>query len=327
MVFFLGVNEWLTSQAGSLAPLYLAGLLGVVLIALSLPLLLSRRQDPFDKLQASDKRSKQRFDNRKKTSLRHGSRFGRLDKFANYLEPQNAEEMSSERLRLLQAGYRSKSAVRTLHAIQFALSIAFLILGILYCIITFTTGEMTLQQLAISTLIPAAIGYFLPQYWIRHRVGSRREEIIKGFPDSLDMLLVCVEAGQSLEMSILRVSKEMKVGYPALADEFETVSNELKAGKERVQVLKDFSERAGVPDVSSFVTVMIQSASFGTSIAGALRVYAAEMRDKRVMRAEEKANVLPTKLTLGTMLFTVPPLIIILVGPAIYQMIQTFNPG
>ena len=90
-------------------------------------------------------------------------------------------------------------------------------------------------------------------------------------------------------------------------------------------VLRDMSERAGVPDVASFVTVLIQSATFGTSIAEALRVFSAEMRDKRVMRAEEKANKLPTKLTLGTMLFTVPPLLIILIGPSIYGIANTLS--
>ena len=92
----------------------------------------------------------------------------------------------------------------------------------------------------------------------------------------------------------------------------------------KTAVLRSFSERSGVPDVSSFVTVMIQSQTFGTSIAEALRVYAAEMRDKRVMRAEEKANKLPTKMTLGTMMFTVPPLLIILVGPSVYDMLNLF---
>ena len=98
----------------------------------------------------------------------------------------------------------------------------------------------------------------------------------------------------------------MRASYPALASEFETVAHEIKAGKDKTQVLKDMSERAGVQDVASFVTVLVQSQTFGTSIGEALRVYAAEMRDKRVMRAEEKANTLPVKMTLATMMLTVP---------------------
>lgn len=101
----------------------------------------------------------------------------------------------------------------------------------------------------------------------------------------------------------------------------------MRAGKDRISVLRDMAERVGAADISAFVTVLIQSASFGTSISEALRVYAAEMRDKRVMRAEEKANVLPTKLTLGTMMFTLPPLMIILIGPSIYDIYLTLAAG
>ena len=99
----------------------------------------------------------------------------------------------------------------------------------------------------------------------------------------------------------------------------------MKAGKDRVSVLRDMSERAGVPDVASFVTVLIQSASFGTSISEALRVFSAEMRDKRILRAEEKANTLPTKMTLATMMLTVPPLLIILIGPSVYRVVTTLS--
>lgn len=322
----LHLDDWLIARFGELAPLYAAGLLGLVLISLSLTVLLNRRPDPLDKLKVQKRSRNSEPEAPGKAALRQGGT-DRLDKFANYLEPQDAEEMSSARLRMLQAGYRSKTAVRTLHAVQFVLSISFLIIGILYTIITSTVRTVPPEQMVLMILLPAAIGYFLPRYWVRRRFETRREELVNGFPDALDMLLVCVEAGQSLEQSIVRVSKEMQAGYAALADEFEVVANELKAGKERVQVLRDLSERAGVSDISSFVTVLIQSASFGTSIADALRVYASEMRDKRVMRAEEKANVLPTKLTLGTMMFTVPPLLIILVGPSIYQIFQTLNAG
>jgi tight adherence protein C len=188
-------------------------------------------------------------------------------------------------------------------------------------------GEVTTQMMVISTIGPGAAGYYLPQYWVQRRMQMRQEEIISGFPDALDMMLVCVEAGQSLDQSIMRIAKESRAGYPALADEFDTVAHEVKAGKERVAVLKDMAERVGIADVSSFVTTLVQSATFGTSIAEALRVYSAEMRDKRVLRAEEKANTLPTKLTLGTMLFTLPPLLIILIGPSVHGISKTLGGG
>jgi tight adherence protein C len=99
----------------------------------------------------------------------------------------------------------------------------------------------------------------------------------------------------------------------------------MKAGKSKENVLRDMSERCGVQDISSFVTVLIQSQQFGTSIADALRVYASEMRDKRVMRAEEAANKLPTKMTLATMMLTVPPLLVILIGPSVYGISQNLG--
>jgi len=172
------------------------------------------------------------------------------------------------------------------------------------------------------TLGPGAAGYMFPKYWVTKRVQNRQQEIEDGFPDSLDMMLVCVEAGQSMDQAIVRVSKELQASYPSLAEEFEMVSYEMKAGKDKTVVLNDMGDRCGVQDVMSFVSVLNQSQSFGTPISDALRVYAAEMRDKRVMRAEEKANKLPTKMTLTTMMFTVPPLLIILVGPSVVGIQQ-----
>lgn len=186
---------------------------------------------------------------------------------------------------------------------------------------------MTASTLVMYTILPAAIGYYAPQYWVQRRVQGRQQEITEGFPDALDMMLVCVEAGQSLDQSIIRVANEARAGYPALSEEFEMVAHEVKAGKERSVVLRDMSERVGLPDITSFTTTLIQSASFGTSIADALRIYSAEMRDKRVMRAEEKANTIPTKLTLGTMLFTVPPLLVILIGPSLYKFAAQMTGG
>lgn len=320
------LNQILTDMFGPLGPLVAVGALGMILIILTLPTLLKKRIDPLDRLKkdtSSPEASK--FRREKGRSLRQSSGGAKLDRFATFLEPQDEKEYSAIRLRLLRAGYRGKDAVRTYHFAQFVLGITFLIGGVIYAIVNSATGSPSVQSTVLSILIPGLVGYYLPRYWVTRRLETRREAIQNAFPDALDMMLVCVEAGQSLDQSIVRVAQEIKVGYPALAEEFETVSAELKAGKERTAVLRDLGERAGVTDISSFVTVMIQSSTFGTSIADALRVYASEMRDKRVMRAEEKANMLPTKLTLGTMLFTVPPLLIILIGPSVYGIWLTLQ--
>ncbi|GGE17504.1 tight adherence protein C [Gemmobacter megaterium] len=326
MSFVSDINALIVDTLGPTGPLLVTGALGVLLILIALPSFLNRKADPLDKLRESIARTNSRAEGQK--TLRSVDYAEKLEKFAHFLEPQKAEEMGAARLKLMRAGYRQKTAVRNFHAAQFALGLSLLAVGVIYTLLNNDdTTPPSATNLMLTALLPGVAGYFLPSYWVERRVQSRREEMVNGFPDSLDMMLVCVEAGQSLDQAIIRVSKEIKLGYPALGEEYELVAQEIKAGKERAQVLRDFGERSGVPDIASFVTTMVQSATFGTSIAEALRIYAAEMRDKRVMRAEEKANVLPTKLTLGTMLFTVPPLLVVLIGPSIYGIATTLGGG
>lgn len=318
------VQSWdfISAAIGPMAPFAVLGVMGLYLILLALPIVLKKSEDPFAKLGAG--------------AIQRGARSGggndageiklrydsggviNLDKFSKYLEPEDAEELSESRLKLIQAGYRSTTAVRTFNFAKMVMGVGFLLVGVLYILIQ--PGELELMTVLLVVLAPGVIGYFLPIYWVARRVQQRQEDVTNGFPDALDLMLVCVEAGQSLDQAILRVANEIKVSYPTLSEEYEIVANEMRAGKDRVTVLRDMAERCGVMDVSSFVTVLVQSAKYGTSISDALRVYASEMRDKRVLRAEEKANVLPTKLTIGTMMFTVPPLLIILVGPSIYDI-------
>ncbi|WIY25932.1 type II secretion system F family protein [Parasedimentitalea psychrophila] len=314
MELLTNINTFLTEQLGDFGPLLVIGLLGLFMILLTVPLLMNQREDPLAKLKKnshSDSGGKPQ-----KERLRQGNRNEQLKKFASFLEPQDADELSAMELKLRQAGYKSKDSVRFFHFAQFALGILGLILGLVFVYVLNGDTEYDGQQMMIRIIGPGGAGYMLPKYWITRRIAERQEQITAGFPDSLDLMLVCVEAGQSLDQSIVRVAKELHASYPDLAEEFDIVAYEMKAGKDKDKVLRDMATRCDVPDLSSFVTVMIQSATFGTSIADALRVYAAEMRDKRVMRAEEAANKLPTKMTLATMGLTLPPLLIILVGPS-----------
>ncbi|SLN49698.1 type II secretion system F family protein [Pseudooctadecabacter jejudonensis] len=322
MAFLDTINQKLIDLLGPFGPLIAVGMLGVLLILLVLPVMLQKREDPLDKLKAS---SHAGLGSDHPERLRASQGTDKLDKYSSFLEPQDVEEYTAIRLKLIQAGYRTKSAVKMYHFAQFSLGIVLLLLGVAYAVYASQTGEPSTKATVMSILGPGLAGYYLPRYWVNKRLGERQEEMINGFPDSLDMMLVCVEAGQSLDQSIIRVAHELKAGFPALAEEYEMVSNEMKAGKDKTQVLRDMSERCGVPDIASFVTVLIQSQQFGTSIAEALRVFSAEMRDKRVMRAEEKANTLPTKMTLATMMLTVPPLLIILIGPSVYNIYETLQ--
>jgi tight adherence protein C len=324
MEFFNSFMDMMFATFGAQAQLVMLGILVAMLVMLAIPFMMSKQEDPLDKLREQQLHGSQGDDRQR---LRHAKGNKQLGKYAKLLEPKDAEEYSAIRLKLIQAGYRDKDAVRMFHFMQMALGVGFLVLGLLYYTFVISGENVSTQKMMTYVLGPGLAGYFLPKYWITRRIDTRKEQIESGFPDSLDMMLVCVEAGQSLDQSIVRIAGELQHSYPFLADEFEIVAQEMKAGKDKLAVLNDMSERCGVQDVASFVTVLIQSTSFGTSIAEALRVYAAEMRDKRVMRAEEKANKLPTKMTLATMMLTVPPLLIILVGPSAVGITELGNMG
>lgn len=319
------IQETLTQFLGPYALLILVGLVGFFLILIALPILLKKEEDPLDRLKTANRQPAKKNDKGEK--LRSASNKDKLEKYSSFLEPQNEDEFSAVKLKLLQAGYRGKTAVRTYNFLQFTLGLFGLAIGGIYAIFKMSQGDVTSQDLALAILVPGGAGYMLPKYWVTRRQAIRQEAITNGFPDALDLMLVCVEAGQSMDQSILRVSKELRSGFPDISDEFEMVGQETKAGKDKTTVLKDMAERCGVQDITSFVTVLIQSQQFGTSISDALRVYSHEMRDKRVMRAEEKANKLPTKMTLATMMLTVPPLMAILIGPSIYAIAVNLGGG
>lgn len=313
---------------GPFGMIIILGALGLIMVMITVVMMINQPEDPLDKLKRNQNDMRKGMGDGPAT-LRQKDGNAQLEKFAKFLEPEDRGELSQKQLELRQAGYQSRDAVRMFYFAQMALGLFGLLIGVIYTNLIVEV-EMTTQKTIMWTLGPGAIGYWLPKYWITRRVAERKEQIEQGFPDALDMMLVCVEAGQSLDQCIVRVARELKASYAALADEFEVVAQEMKAGKDKVNVLNDMGERCGVQDISSFVTVLVQSAAFGTSIADALRVYAEEMRDKRVMRAEEAANKLPTKMTLATMMFTVPPLLIILVGPSVMgitKMSEMGGPG
>ncbi len=312
---YLGIEQ----QLGPLGPIYVGAGLGIAMMLVAVTLLLPKRAKPVGDLRA---RQVESVDG-ELTSLRPTEGKGAIDKYSSFFEPSTTEELTEARQKMMRAGFRSPSAVRYYYFARAGLALGGIVLALLA--ILASVADPDVAGVTIFTTIAGLVGYVLPSYWIKKRTQKRQEEITNGFPDALDLMLVCVEAGQSLDQAILRVSSDSEASNPSLAEEFAIVGAEMRAGKERNAVLRDFADRASVSDVSSFVTVLVQSAAFGTSIAQALRVYSDEMRDKRLMRAEEKANMLPTKLTLGTMAFTVPPLLLILIGPSLIMILRAMS--
>lgn len=308
----------LIENYGAAAPFYLLGGIGLIMMVIALPMVLRKRKDPLERFSFSDEKLKSDL-----IRLRDTADDGSLKSIAGFLEPTDQQEMSETKALLRAAGYRGGSAVRQFYFARAGLGLAMMSIGLVVFFLVPEKADIVFG--GIVTGVMTLMGYFLPSYWIKRQIETRKQEITNAFPDAMDMMLVCIEGGQSLDQAMARVGEEMQTSSGPLAQEFALVSHEFRAGKDRISVLRDFSSRCAVSDVSSFVTVLIQSTSFGTSIAQALRVYAAEMRDKRLMRAEEKANMLPTKLTLGTMMFTVPPLILILVGPSFIMILRALG--
>jgi tight adherence protein C len=245
-----------------------------------------------------------------------------LKRIDSLVTPKNLDELSRIRRRLVQAGYRNPSAIRVYYLAKGVLALGLAVVSAL--VVPFVAGVLPLPIVALVIVFATLIGYVMPSFWVERRIEYRRQDAELGFPDLLDMLLICIEAGNGLDQAARRVTREIKIVNPVLADELAVVNDELYAGKSRAAVFRDFADRLQVPDISAFAAVLRQSDEFGVSIAETLRVYAAELRDKRVMRAEEKANLMPIKLALGSIAFTIPPTLLIMAGPSIIMILRTF---
>jgi tight adherence protein C len=182
-------------------------------------------------------------------------------------------------------------------------------------------------QLYIILGIAALLGLYLPSLFIRAKADRRQLQIVNGFPDALDLMLVCVEAGLGLEAAFTRVGMEITISHPLLAEQFGAVVLELRAGRSREDALRRMADRAGVDEIRAFSTLLIQSTKLGSSLAQTLRIYAAEMREKRRMRAEEKAHRLPVLLSIPLVACMLPVMIGVLMLPAMIRVVRLVFPA
>ncbi|HJR83273.1 MAG TPA: type II secretion system F family protein, partial [Sphingomicrobium sp.] len=170
-------------------------------------------------------------------------------------------------------------------------------------------------------------GLYLPSLLLRVMADRRQRDIINGFPDALDLMLVCVEAGLGMDSAFARVGMEMTESHPKLAEQFGAVVLELRAGRSHEDALRRMADRAGADEIRAFATLLIQSSKLGSSIAQTLRVYASEMREKRRLRAEEKAHRLPVLLSVPLVGCMLPVMIGVLMLPAAIRIIRTMVPA
>lgn len=185
--------------------------------------------------------------------------------------------------------------------------------------------NMISTQFMFLILLMALIGFYIPVIWLKVRINGRKEQIMRGFPDGLDLMVVCAEAGMGLDSAINRVGEEIKIRHGALSEELKLLTLELRAGKLRRDALKNLAMRCNSEDVQSFSTLLIQTEKFGTNVAQAMRVQADSMRIKRMQRVEELAASLPVKLLFPTILCIFPSLFLVLVGPALIQAFRVWK--
>lgn len=229
------------------------------------------------------------------------------------------------RQRLVAAGYTAPHAPRVYTLVRMVLVFVLPILALGFYWAIGTTPSLT--RLYFTVIITASFGLYLPVLFVRARANRRVEEILNGFPDALDLMLVCVEAGLGLESAFARVGMEMTQSHPRLAEQLGMVVLEMRAGRNREDALRRMADRAGTDEIRAFATLLIQSTKLGSSVAQTLRVYASEMRERRRMRAEEKAHRLPVLLSIPLVACMLPVMIGVLMLPAAIRVMRAVVPA
>ncbi len=242
-----------------------------------------------------------------------------------YFVDQQENTQSNLRMRLMQAGFVGPNVVRNYFLIRTILAIgvpaAFLFL------VPTIAGGMSVRKIMLLTFGLGLAGLYLPGIFVSSRVDRRQRAIAEAFPDALDMLVVCVEAGLGLDAAFTRVGTHIAPAHPILASELGMVSLELRAGKSRADALRNFSKRIGLREVNSFVTLLLQSDALGASIGQTLRIHSEEMRAHRMLRAEEMAHKLPVKLTIPLVLCILPVMFLAVMLPGMLTIFRVIIPS
>lgn len=230
------------------------------------------------------------------------------------IAPRKDEHVTELRKSFLRAGYRGDYMIPIYFGAKIACAV---LLATLYHFLNSYYLHITSFNYNIAlTVLLAVFGYSIPAFWLSFKTAKRKKKIFEGLPDALDMMVVCVEAGMGLDAAIHRVSEEISLEHKVISDEFKLVGLELRAGKMRRDALRSLAMRCDHEDVSSLVALLIQTDKFGTSVAQALKVHADAMRTKRFQLAEELAMKIPVKLVFPLVLFILPSLFVVVVGPA-----------
>ena len=244
-----------------------------------------------------------------------------IKKLGNII-PQSPKDVTVMQRRLIRAGMRQENALKLLYGAKAVLGVALpLLTAALVMGASYDPGNKAAVILAAT-----AVGFFGPNEYVRRMAGRRQKQISRGLANALDLLVVCVESGLGLDQAILQVSKELEHAHPEISEEFGLVNLELKAGKRRVEALRNLAERTGVDDLKKLVAVLIQADRFGTGIAQSLRAHSDFMRIQARQVAEEKAAKLGVKLIFPIFFCILPSLFVVTVGPVAMKIIRELIP-
>jgi tight adherence protein C len=248
-----------------------------------------------------------------------------LERLGQVSQPKDQAVTTRLRASLATAGYRSPRATVTFLGTRIFLAV---LLGMTFLVFgsEITDGKEPIY-FPIMLIGVMVIGFYGPQLWLSNTINKRKERLVNGFPDALDLMVVCVEAGLGLDQAISRVGHEVKQGHPDLGDEFILLNLELRAGLSREQGLRNLVNRTDLEDIRSLVALLIQTDRFGTSIGQALRVHSDSMRLKRRLKAEERGGQLPVKLMIPLILFIFPALMVVIIGPGAISLIRNLMPA
>jgi tight adherence protein C len=239
--------------------------------------------------------------------------------------PTEGWENSPVRMRFINAGWRTPSTPALFFAGKTGLAVLLPLIVFLYLSskAVATDGNVKLLWMVVA----GGLGYYLPNFVLNHVVKTRQRDIFESFPDALDLMTVCVEAGLAMDAALARVANEIGLKSLVLAEEMQLVTLELRAGSAKDKALRNLALRTGVEDVDALVTMLIQADRFGTSIADSLRVQSEQLRTKRRQRAEEHAAKISLKLLFPLIFFIFPSLLVVLLGPAILNLYRNLLPA
>ncbi|TIW22726.1 MAG: type II secretion system F family protein [Mesorhizobium sp.] len=253
---------------------------------------------------------------RKNTSVVREKAVRRAQEFYAKSDPENVARL---RLKLIQAGYMEPRAVGMFFLIRFAALVG-AALGAFLVNHWAASAESTMTSRWTFIILSGAAGYFMPGLVLTQKVREKMREYRNGFPDFMDLMIVCSDAGMSMEAGIERVSKELAKTYPSLSLNLQLVSLELRAGRSLDDALKALADRLSLDEVRSFATLLQQSKELGTSLSGALRVFSDEMRHKRMSLAEEKAHALPAKMSVPVTVCILPVVLMVAIIPIVVKL-------